>query len=229
MESRLKMTAAFKRHELPLAYSMIETARRIKPRRDGGHTYQHYFLYWTAFNQIYTTIAHRAGYRTRIKKNEDGTILTTPNGHVNIPAVEIVSEKEQIHLALQEFDDHLEDALILHTSTQYFVDRTPYWGGIKIEMDAFGQRLNGVIHVNHTSNSQQPVWSPIDTQYYQKYLQNHDDQEIKGFLTRQIVDLLYTVRENFMQGGDKLDDANDLSVVEHALPMLELIVKSFLH
>ena len=229
MESRPKMTTNFKRHELPLAYTMIETARRIKPRRDGSHTYQHYFLYWTAFNNIYTTIAHRAGFRTLIRKNEDGTIQTTPNGHVNIPVVEIVSEKEQIHLALQEFDDNLKDALILHDSTRYFLDRTPYWDGIKIETDAFGQRVNGVIHVNHTSSSQFPVWSPIDIQYYQEYLLNPNDQEIKEFLTRQIVDLLFTVRDNFMQGGKKLDDANDLSVVEHALPMLELSVKSFLY
>jgi hypothetical protein len=222
------MTAVFNRHELPLATTMIETARRIKPRRDGGHTYQHYFLYWTAFHQIYTTIAHRLGYRTHLKKNEDGTIITVPNGHVDIPAVEIVNENEQIHLALKEFGDALKDALILHDSTQYFVDRTPYWGGIKIETDAFGQRVNGVIHVSHTSSSQYPVWSPIDIQYYQEYLQHPGDQEIKEFLARQIVDLLFTVRENFMQGGNKLDDANDLSVVEHALPMLELIVRSFI-
>ncbi|MFN2235400.1 MAG: hypothetical protein ACK2U1_14325 [Anaerolineales bacterium] len=223
------MTAAFKRHELPLAYTMVETVRRIKPRRDGGHTYQHYFLYWTAFNNIYTTIANRAGYRTLIKKNEDGTIITTANGHVNIPEVEIVTEKEQIHLALKEFDENLKHALILHDGTQHFVGRIPCWGGTRIETDAFGQRVNGVIHVQHTSSSQYPVWSPIDIQYYQEYLQNPDNQEIRDFLARQIVDLLFTVRENFMQGGKKLDDANDLSVVENALPMLEFIVKSFLY
>ena len=179
--------------------------------------------------QIYTTLAHRSGYHTRVKKNEVGTIITTPNGHVNIPEVETASEKEQIHRALQEFDDNLKDTLILHNSTQYFVSRTPYWDGIKIETDAFGQKLNGVIHVQHTSSDQYPVWSPIDFQYYQEYMADPGDPQIKDFLARQIVDLLFTVRENFMQAGKKLDDANDLSVVEHALPMLELIVKSFLY
>ena len=222
------MIAVFNRHELPLANTMIETARRIKPRRDGGHTYQQYFLFWTAFNNIYTTIANRAGFQTLIKKNEDGSILTTPNGHVNIPEVKIVSEKEQIHLALKEFDEDLKHALILHDCTQYFVSRIPYWGGIKIETDAFGQRLNGVIHVQHTSSSQYPVWSPIDIQYYQDYMQNPGNPETRDFLARQIVDLLFTVRENFMRGSKKLDDANDLSVVEHALPMLELIVRSLI-
>ena len=99
------MTTVFQRHELPLAYSMIETARRIRPRRDGSHTYQHYFLFWTAFNNVYTTIAHREGCRTQIKENEDGSIVTTENGHVNIPEVEIVSESEKIHFAIKEFDE----------------------------------------------------------------------------------------------------------------------------
>jgi hypothetical protein len=30
-----------------------------------------------------------------------------------------------------------------------------------------------------------------------------------------------------MYGGKKFDDANDISVVENALPMLEIIVSSF--
>lgn len=222
------MTTIFKRQELPLAYSMIETARRIRPRRDGNHTYQHYFLFWTAFNNIYTTIAHREGCRTQIKENEDGSIMTTANGHVNIPEVEIVSEREQIHFAIKEFDEELKHSLILHQGTDYFVGRIPYWQGIKIETDAFGQRVNGVINVNYTSDSQYPVWSPIDFQYFEEYLENPDNQDNRNFLVRQIVDLLFTVRENFMQGSKRLDDANDISVVENALPMLELIVKSFL-
>ncbi len=207
---------------------MIATARRIRPRRDGGHIYEHYFLYWTAFNNIYTTIAHREGCRTQIKENADGSVATTANGNVNIPDVVIVSEREQIHLTLKEFDDDLKDCLILHKSTEYFLGRIPYWQGIQIEFDAFGQRVNGVINVNYTSDSQYPVWSPIDFQHYEEYLGNLANEENRNFLTRQIVDLLFTVRKNFMQGSKKLDDANDIAVVENALPMLELIVTSFI-
>ena len=120
------MTTIFQRHELPFAYSMITAARRIRPRRDGRHPFEQYFLFWTAFNNIYTTIAHREGCRTQIKENDDGSIVTIANGNVNIPEVVIVSEREQIGFALQEFDDNLKHTLILHKGTEFFVARTPF-------------------------------------------------------------------------------------------------------
>jgi hypothetical protein len=221
------MTTKFQSYEIPIAYSMIAAARRIRPRRDGRHPFEQYFLYWTAFNNIYTTIARREGCRTRIKENEDGSIITFANGNVNIPEVEAVSEREQIGLAFQEFDRDLKHTLILHEGTRYFVSRTPYWQGTQIEYDAFGQRVNGVINVDYTSDGQYPVWSPIDFQYYEEYLGNSDNEENRNFLARQIVDLLFTVRKNFMHAGKKFDDANDIKVVENSLPMLELIVTSF--
>jgi hypothetical protein len=221
------MTTVFQRYELPIAYSMIATARRIRPRRDGQHPFQQYFLFWTAFNNIYTTIAYREGCRTHIKENDDGSIATISNGYVNIPDVVIVSEREQIHHAFHEFDDDLKHTLILHEGTEYFVRRIPYWQGIKIEYDAFGQRVNGVINVNYTSDSQYPIWSPIDTQHYEEYLKNRENEENRDFLAKQIVDLLYTIRINIMHGGKRFDDANDITVAENALPMLELIVSSF--
>jgi hypothetical protein len=221
------MTTIFQRYELPIAYSMIAAARRIRPRRDGGHPFEQYFLFWTAFNNIYTTIAQRKGCRTQIKKNDDGSIVTIANGNVNIPDVVIVNEREQIRLALQEFDDDLKHTLILHKGTSYFVGRIPSWQGIQIEYDTFGQRVNGVIQVNYTSDSHYPVWSPIDFHRYQEYLENPNNEENRDFLARQIVDLLYTIRNNFMHGSKRFDDANDITVVENAFPMLELIVSSF--
>lgn len=133
---------------------MIAAARRIRPRRDGRHPFEQYFLFWTAFNNIYTTIAHREGRRTQIKENDDGSIVTIANGNVNIPKVVIVTEREQIRLAFQEFVDDLKHTLILHEGTEYFVGRIPFWQEIQIEYDAFGQRVNGVINANYTSDSQ---------------------------------------------------------------------------
>jgi hypothetical protein len=221
------MTTIFQRYELPLAYSMIAAARRIRPRRDGRHPFERYFLYWTAFNNIYTTIAHSKGSRTKIKENDDGSIVTTSNGNVKIPEVIVVSEREQIRHAIQEFGDDLKHRLILHAGTEYFVRRIPFWGGKGIEFDAFRQRINGVINVNYTSDRQYPVWSPIDVQYYEEYLENPDNEGNRNFLAGQIIDLLFTIRKNLMHVGKRFDDANDIKVVENALPMLELIVTSF--
>jgi hypothetical protein len=221
------MPQKFQRHEIPIAYAMIAAAGRIRPRRDGMHPFEQYFLFWTAFNNIYTTIAEREGVRPHLELDEDGTIVTSANGSVNIPKVVEVSEREQILLALREFDEDLKQALILHEGSEYFLRRTPYWQGKPIERDASGQRVNGVINVHYTSDSRYPVWSPIDFQRYEAYLKNPEDGEKRDFLARQIVDLLHTIRNNFMHGGKKFDDANDIKVVVNALPMLELIVTFF--
>jgi hypothetical protein len=206
---------------------MIAAAKRVRPRRDGRHPFDKYFLLWTAFNNIYTTIATRKGCSTQLVVGDDGTIATWTNGHVKIPKVKPVSEREQLYLALGEFDDVLKHNLIAHESIKYFINRIPFWQGSKIEFDAFGQRVNGVINVNYTSSTQYPVWSPVDFQIYEGYLKKPDNEGDRDFLTKQIVDLLYTVSKNLMHFGRKFDDANDISVVENALPLLELIVTSF--
>lgn len=221
------MTVNFQSHELPFAYAMIASATRIRPRRDGSHFFQKYFLYWSAFDNIYTTLADRKGVRSQVKENDDGVVVCVPNGNVKIPEVIIVNESEKLEIALAELNDNLVHRLLAHDSTKYFVNRIPFWQGAEIEFDALGQRVNGVINVNYTSDRRYPVWSPIDIQFYQDYLENPGDQDNRCFLVGQIVDLLYTIRQNLMQGSQKLDDANDINVIENALPLLEIIVKSF--
>jgi len=221
------MTVVFKGHELPIAYSMIAAASRVRPRRDGRHPYDKYFLLWTALNNIYTTIAAREGRSTELVVNDDGTIDTCTNGNVKIPKVKTISEREQIYLALCKFDDKLKHMLILHENIKFFLNRTPFWQGKPIEYDAFGQRVNGVINVETTTSTDYPVWSPVDFQIYEGYMVKPDNEADRDFLTKQIVDLLYTVRKNLMHFGRKFDDSNDIAVVEHALPLLELIVAAF--
>ena len=218
----------FKRHELPIAYSMIAAAGRVRPRRDGQHPFEKYFLLWTAFKNIYTTIASRQGRSTQLLIGDDGTVETCTNGNVKIPKVKTVSEREQIHLALGEFDDKLKHNLIMHESTKFFVSRIPYWQGTQIEHDAFGQRVNGVINVSYTASTDYPVWSPIDTQTYERFLMKPNQEEDMDFLTRQIVDLLFTVSKNLMHISKKFDDGNDMTVIENALPLLEMIVAAFI-
>jgi hypothetical protein len=184
-------------------------------------------MLWTAFYNIYSTIAAREGFSTQLIVKEDGTIETYANGSVNIPKVKIVSEREQIALALENFDHQLKHHLILHESTIFFLNRTPFWKGKQIEHDASGQRVNGVINVIYTSSLDYPVWSPIDHQSYETYLEEPDNESAMNFLTKQIVDLLYTVSKNLMRIGKHFDDGNDISVVENGLPLLELIVASY--
>lgn len=115
-----------------------------------------------------------------------------------------------------------------HPSTSFFVYRTPSWRGRRIEFDASGQRLNGVINVGYTVNTDYPVWSPIDTGQYELYMRGYRVVEVSNALAMQILDLLYTVRNNAFHGGKRADDANDHEVVERALPLLVSVVEAFL-
>lgn len=217
----------FHPYDLPVAYSMIAAARRLDARREGYHPFQQYFYYWAAFNNIYTTIAFAGNNAPSLKLRPDKTVETETIGSVLIPKVKPVSERKQIESAIAEFDDKLKHRLITHPSTEFFFNRTPSWHGNRIEADNFGQMLNGVINVNHTVDVNYPVWSPIDPVLYPRYMTRPDDSEAREFLAKQIVKVLYTVRCNLMHGGKRYDDANDETVVEHAIPLLRLIVAAF--
>jgi hypothetical protein len=221
------MATILKPNEVPIAYSMIAAAKRVRPRRDGQHPYQEYFYLWTAFNNIYSTLASREGLRTQLKLNADGSVATYANGNVKIPEVVEVDERDQVQAAVRACDDELKHTLVLHESTQYFVTRVPYWQGQKIECDALGQRVNGVINVNSTTDIQYPVWSPVDVQYYEEYLDHPTNDTSRNFLAQQSVELLHTVRKNLMRSSNKFDDSNDIAVIKNALPLLKLIVSSF--
>ena len=218
----------FSRQELPIAYSMIEAAGRVRPRRDGRHPFDQFFLLWTAFKQFYTAAASHYGCSTQYLVHQDGSIETSPNGHVNIPKVVPVNESEQISIVFGEFDDELKHRLITHKSTQFFLNRVPFWQGKPIEEDAFGQKLNGVINVIDTTRPEYPVWSPIDFLIYKKSMQDPENAEDRAFLAGQIIELLYTVSKNLMHFGQKFDDGKDIQVVENALPLLEQIVETFI-
>jgi hypothetical protein len=214
-------------YEVPVAHSMVALARR--PSTFAFRAFQDFICYWTAFNNIYVTVAEQRGRRARLRYLDDGTIRTRLVANVRIPEVMPISERQQLDLVLGEFGDDLKHGLIEHTSTRFFAYRTPRWRGHRIESNASGQRLNGVINVGYTVNTDYPVWSPIDTEQYESYMQGDKDIETRNALAKQILDLLYTVRNNALHGGKRADDANDHEVVERALPLLASVVEAFLH
>lgn len=64
---------------------------------------------------------------------------------------------------------------------------------------------------------------------YEEYQAGARDTSTCDALARQILDILYTVRKNAFHGGKRADDANDQEVLEKALPLLAMIVRSFVH
>ena len=91
-------------YEIPAAYSMValaELTAKITPQ-----PFPEFMCYWTAFNNIYTTIAERKGYFARLRTQRDGTIRVRQNGNVLIPEVEMaLGERNEIGLVYNEFND----------------------------------------------------------------------------------------------------------------------------
>ena len=134
----------------------------------------------------------------------------------------------QIDLLIQEFEAKLKKDLITHENTKYFVYRTPKWGSHDITIDGWGQRVNGVIKVGYTVNKDYPIWSPISTLVYENYINGNSTQSDENVLVKQIVELLYSVRNNLFHAGKRFDDAKDVEVVKKAIPLLKMIISNFI-
>ena len=227
----------FDSSEVPVASSMIRAVRRLPS--DITDPLFPFMCYWIAFNNVYVTIADQnfrngAGrQRVKLSLNPDGTNKTEEKGGVYVPKVATMLEKDQIAGALEEFSSELKHDLIVHASTRFFVQRTPKWQGQVIQKDAQGQILNGVLNVGKTIDEAHPNWSPIDTTEYEDYIKNsangsQADAALQEKLAEQILDVLYTVRNNTFHGGKSADDASDRTVLQHALPLLSMIVHGFI-
>ncbi len=212
-------------YEVPVAYSMVAMAAQTPEWRSDA--IQQFTCYWAAFNNIYVTIAEQSGRRAELRRNPDGSIKTRAIGQVSVPEVRSVSEREQLDLAFQRFTEDLRGGLVEHSSTKFFVVRTPSWRGQRIEQDDRGQRLNGVLNVGYTVDARHPVWTPIDTVEFDAYHGGAKTPERRDVLAKQVLDVLYTVRNNTFHGGKRPDDANDNEVLDRALPLLTMIVNSF--
>lgn len=215
------------RDEVPVAYSMLELADQLLCIHANKPLYL-FFCYWVAFNNIYVTVADRRGPGASLKTDVNGAVRTRQCGHVRIPEVAAISERRQIDLAVAELPDRVKHQLITHPSVRFFADRTPRWHGRPIQYDARGQRLNGVLNVGYTLNDKNPVWSPLDTASYEQYVRGDTVAGSRETLAKQIVNMLYAVRNNTFHGGKRADDADDGEVVEKALPLLKMIVESFM-
>ena len=204
--------------EIPVAISMIQLAEMTR------HPFQRYLSFWAAFNNIYTQISQRQGLRAQAILDDNGNPKTKEERGYTFPKVRIPGEIDQITEAIIQLSAGTKDAIIRHPNIHFFVDRTP--AGVKSNTDSRDQVINGVLNITRTVNSQLPVWSPINKPAYESYLEgNPTNQEI---LAEQIIFMLYTIRNNLVHGSKNRNDANDVNVVERALPILETVVRSFI-
>jgi hypothetical protein len=210
--------------EIPVAFSMVAVAERLPD----NEPLQKYMTYWIAFNSIYVTLAQYAGEGPSLRKNDNGTVRTRSVATVQMAMVNAPSEKRQMRVAVNRMGSELRRALVTHPSTEFFVYREPEWRGRKIIIDGNGQRVNGVINVGRTVNARYPVWSPIEIDRYERCVKGDPAPDDVDKLAQQIIDVLYTIRNNTMHGGKRADYENDREVVAKALPLLQMVVSNFL-
>jgi hypothetical protein len=196
---------------------------------NGNQPLIEFICLWTAFNNVYTTIADRLGLRPRVKRYSDGTPKTFREEDFVMVRVDPVREREKIDLAYNLFSENLKHELIVNESTKYFVYRTPTLNGHKIENDGLNQRLNGIINVGLSVDPKFPVYSRIDINLFEKYLNNSHDERARNTLGRQLVYVLYTIRNNIFHGDKRNDDTDDRDIVSHAVPLMSVIVSNFLN
>ena len=146
---------------------------------------------------------------------------------VSIPQVKLPRESQLLENVYKNFPIYLKHDLITNEYTKFFVERTPRWKGIDYKYDKRGKRVNGVINVSKTIDSDMPVWNPVDEEAYGRYLHKGNIAD-RNLLSKQVLSLLYTVRNNLVHGEKSTDDLNSEQVLCNALPLLEMIVLTFI-
>jgi hypothetical protein len=211
--------------EVPVAYSMLNLAHTAMVRE--AHPIYQFTCYWTAFNNIYIAIGARRGRRPRVKSHH-GIVIRRLKGGAQIPAVDPVSERALLDMVAAELPADILSRLVQHPATVFFVERIPRWEGRLLATDAMGQALNGVLNVGYTRDRHNPVWAPIDTALFRKHQEGTATDDDYRALADQLLNVLYTVRNNTFHGGKRADDAGDTQVLEKALPLLRMVVETFI-
>jgi hypothetical protein len=223
------MGLGFTQYDLPVAVSMFKLAGTIANIDDERrHPFQVYMCLWASFNNIYTTNAFTVGRSGSLRRLPNGQVDTRDVEGLSMPRVDVPTEREQIVLVIREFDSDLRHRLISGKTTEFFVNRTPMWHGQAISQNALGQTLNGVLDVTRTVDPKYPVWYAIDRQAYAEYVSGKLRADTEDRLTRQIVFVLYGVRNNLFHGEKRAHFENDVGVVRNAIPLLRMIVGFFL-
>jgi hypothetical protein len=215
----------FYEQEVPVAYAMVRLA--WDRYNLGAHPLELFSLYWVAFNNIYIAASSREGLRPIVVLGAGGLPETRVVAGVRVARIRLTPEREQIACAVRAFSADLRRMLIGHPSTEFFATRTPIWRGQPIATDGAGQRLNGVLDVGRTLDAVNPVWAPIDRDALAAHAANPGDDPGHA-LASQLVNVLYAVRNNTFHGGKSPDDASDREVLGRALPLIQMIVASFL-
>lgn len=188
-----------------------------------GFPFDSYCCCWMAFNNVYAKLSEGSDHAPRLTgKNH------RPVGGIVLPKVHNGSERGQIAIAVRGLPPQLKHRLIVSVHAEYFVNRIPMLRGELRVADRHGQLLNGELNVGHSRATGELIWQPIDRAAFTRYKGGDHDKRLGAALTRQIVMVLYSVRNNLFRGAKVRGDDNDEEVVEHALPLVAQLVNAYI-
>ncbi len=193
-----------------------------------AHSVHRFASFWMAFNNIYISLADFSGKAASLKTDSSGSVERRQVYGCDMPKVQPVKEREQIDIAVSELEAGAKAKLVGHENVAFFVNRRPVFDGYPLEENKAGQKLNGVLNVVYSRSKDYPVWSPLSREVHAMVKLNNAGEAEIDLLTKQIVDMLYTIRNNLFHGGKRADDAQDEEVLENAIPLLAIIVRFFL-
>jgi hypothetical protein len=194
-----------------------------------AHPVHRFASYWMAFNNIYVSLADFSEKAAKLKTDSSGRVeMRRPIHGCDMPKVVPVKERDQINIAVSELTAPAKAELVGHKNVAFFVNRTPVYDRFPLVENKSGQKLNGVLNVGHSLSKDYPVWSPLSREANANVNQNTASEAEVDLLAKQIVHMLYTVRNNLFHGGKRADDAQDTAVLENAIPLLAIVVRFFL-
>jgi hypothetical protein len=214
----------YHKSDFKVACSMVRWVD-ANPKADPVHVYA---SYWMAFNNIYVTLADFSGKRVRPNRHRNGSVKMKPVYGCDMPDVEKVSERDQIGVAINELAASAKADLVGHENVGFFVNRAPVYHSWELEQNKAGQKLNGVLNVGHSIDDDYPVWTPLSREAHAKIKSNSASKAEIDLVAKQVVEMLYTIRNNLFHGGKRADDAQNQDVLKNAVPLLEIVVRFFL-
>jgi len=212
--------------DFPVVSGMMRLAGRST-----RNYFSKYMCLWSAFNNIYQYLSGQDGFGSELLYDSNNKLRTKEiNGYL-MPMVKTDSETDLILRAINKLDSEQIKEWLELPEVSFFVNRTPESAKGECHpekagcFDTNGQRINGMLNRTHTVNPLYPVYAPIDMEKYESFL-NGDLTSI-DLLSKQLVMLLYTVRNNLMHGNKMVSSDNDSEVVRKAYPILEQLLGYF--
>jgi hypothetical protein len=214
----------YDKSDFDVACSMVSWVD-VNATADPIHVYANY---WMAFNNIYVSLADFSGKAASLKTDSSGIVEMIQVYGYDLPKVKTVTEREQIDVAVEELAANAKVELVGHENVAFFVNRTPVFDRYPLKKNKVGQELNGVLNVGYSLDKDYPVWSPLSREAHAKVKSNSASKAEIDLLAKQIVDMLYTIRNNLFHGGKRADDAQDQEILKNAIPLLAIVVLFFL-